>query len=71
VSGGGYCEGGGADYGVVAPRAVRNAALADSARVLLASVADALIRPRRRVLARQVLALGACAGLSSIVFVGK
>ena len=60
-----------ADYGIDAPRAVRNATLAGSACGLLALLAYALLRPRRRTLAIAALVLGACAGLSSIVFAGS
>ena len=61
-----------ADYGIDAPRVVRNATLAGSARGLLAPLlAYALLRPRRRTLAIGALVLGACAGLSSIVFAGS
>jgi Ribosomal protein L11 methyltransferase (PrmA) len=70
VSGGGNGEEGGADYGVDAPRAVRNAVLAGSACGLLAPLAYALLRPRRQGLARRGLALGACAWLSSLALVG-
>src|SRR5215213_3308709 len=59
-----------ADYGVDAPRAVRSAALAGSTCGLLAPLAYMLTRQRWRVFASRVLALGAYAWLSSLVFVG-
>jgi len=59
-----------ANYGVDAPRAVRNAALAGSTCGLLAPLAYILLLPRRQALARRMLALGAFAALSSLIFVG-
>ena len=60
----------GADYGIDAPRAVRNAAIAGLAGSLLASLSYSALRSWRRTFARRALALGACAGLASLIFVG-
>ena len=60
----------GADYGIDAPRAVRNAAIAGLAGSLLASLSYSVLRSWHRTLARRALALGACAGLASLLFVG-
>jgi hypothetical protein len=60
----------GADYGIDAPRAVRNAAIAGLAGSLLASLSYSVLRSWHRTLARRALALGACTGLASLLFVG-
>jgi arsenite methyltransferase len=59
-----------ADYGVDAPRAVRNAVIAGLTSGLLGPLSYAMLGPRRRPLARMALALGTSVGLLSLVLVG-